>query len=271
MTMRAIKLCALIFMTLDHIASKFQEYIPEQLCELLRTFGRIAAPLFMFALVNGAKHTADPKKYMLRLYLSNLAIAVIFIPLECLEWAGSPPNIIGTFFLTLLYIELLENIRKKRCLKKDISVFLAVSTVPCFVDRIFTNMICGLIFDNTGDHGLVNSFRYFMRALLPDITITYYSLLFVIMGIAMYYCGNKYLQGGVVLAFSALCYICSTFFRSVITGFASFLDYHQTFMFLAIPFILLYNGEKGKGHKWLFYIYYPLHIIVLTVVRNLFF
>ena len=37
-------------------------------------------------------------------------------------------------------------------------------------------------------------------------------------------------------------------------------------MILALPFMLLYNGEKGKAHKSLFYVYYPLHRNLLSFV-----
>ena len=38
----------------------------------------------------------------------------------------------------------------------------------------------------------------------------------------------------------------------------------QWFSMAAIPFIALYNGRRGKHKmKYLFYIYYPLHLVVL--------
>lgn len=38
---------------------------------------------------------------------------------------------------------------------------------------------------------------------------------------------------------------------------------------LAIPVLYLYNGQKGKwnGMKWLFYVYYPVHLIILGLIR----
>ena len=49
----------------------------------------------------------------------------------------------------------------------------------------------------------------------------------------------------------------------------------QMAVVLAIPFLWLYNGERGKNSrvnkimKWFFYIYYPLHLLIIGLVRLL--
>ena len=45
----------------------------------------------------------------------------------------------------------------------------------------------------------------------------------------------------------------------------------QLFAALAIPLLKSYNGERGswKGMKWLFYIYYPAHLIICGIIRLL--
>jgi len=39
-------------------------------------------------------------------------------------------------------------------------------------------------------------------------------------------------------------------------------------MVLALPLILHYNGEKGPGWKWFFYIFYPAHTCFLFFLSN---
>ena len=43
----------------------------------------------------------------------------------------------------------------------------------------------------------------------------------------------------------------------------------QMFTFFTIPILKQYNGERGKwkGMKWLFYIYYPAHLVIIGIVR----
>lgn len=46
-------------------------------------------------------------------------------------------------------------------------------------------------------------------------------------------------------------------------------DTYYWCMIFALPFMMLYNGEKGKGSKYFFYLFYPLHIIALYLISNL--
>ncbi|NMB26798.1 MAG: conjugal transfer protein TraX [Tissierellia bacterium] len=46
----------------------------------------------------------------------------------------------------------------------------------------------------------------------------------------------------------------------------SFFPNPQWMMVFALPFILMYNGKKGKDIKYFFYIFYPLHIWVLYII-----
>ena len=44
----------------------------------------------------------------------------------------------------------------------------------------------------------------------------------------------------------------------------------QVFGILALPFLLLYNGEKGKINlKYLFYVFYPAHLFIILIILNL--
>ena len=43
----------------------------------------------------------------------------------------------------------------------------------------------------------------------------------------------------------------------------------QLFVIISYPLLKLYDGTKGKNKfmKWFFYIYYPLHLIIIGILR----
>ncbi len=47
------------------------------------------------------------------------------------------------------------------------------------------------------------------------------------------------------------------------------MGYYCTTGLSIIP-LLLYNGKKGKGLKWLFYVFYPGHLLILFVLKHYF-
>lgn len=60
----------------------------------------------------------------------------------------------------------------------------------------------------------------------------------------------------------------------IITGLGLIIDHLsllQLYSLFALPLLLMYNGQRGKNWKWFFYLYYPLHIIIInTLVLILF-
>lgn len=42
----------------------------------------------------------------------------------------------------------------------------------------------------------------------------------------------------------------------------------EIYSFLCVPAIACYNGERGKQNKYFFYIFYPLHLLLLYIVRG---
>ena len=61
--------------------------------------------------------------------------------------------------------------------------------------------------------------------------------------------------------------------KSSLTGGREPLFSQKELLVLAIPLLALYNGRRGKNPtvnrvmKWLFYIYYPLHLFILGLIQ----
>jgi hypothetical protein len=91
------------------------------------------------------------------------------------------------------------------------------------------------------------------RAFLPSPFSVEFTFLFILLAVCWYFMKTKPAK------ITALA-VCSLLFRSVHSPV-------QSLMILALPFLLLYNGKKGKaGLKYLFYIYYPAHQILFYLL-----
>lgn len=73
LSQEGLKLIACITMLIDHIGAIYFMGVTE-----LRIIGRISFPIYCFLLVEGGKHTRDPKKYGLRLLIGVLLAELPF-------------------------------------------------------------------------------------------------------------------------------------------------------------------------------------------------
>lgn len=286
LTSYQIKMLAVIFMTIDHFgAYGFEIPIFSEYNYQLRLIGRIAMPLFLFCLTDSIRYTRSKPKFLLRLYLC--AVGVNLFTSVTNYFFGDTigrfilANIIYTYLYVAIYAILLENILKaaktqdwKRGLLYVAGI--AATVIPYFLFRALASipfMDNGLTFEQKM---LV---RDLIESFIKDPWGVDYTLLFVLMGVLMYFAKNKYGKAAVLVVFSVLCYFGegimwsdNPFWQwiSMNTPCHAVLGRLQSKMILAVPIMLLYNGRKGKDSKWFFYWYYPLHRYVISIVQYLY-
>ncbi len=267
-----IKWIALIAMTIDHLAAYgFEIPIFDAHFYTFRIIGRIAAPLFFFALTESVKHTRSRKRFLMRLYFGAVGTG-LFVVITNLLFHDSvgrffQSNILCDYIYTALYIILIEQMIEGIKTKQWKGCLLAVVGV---LATGIPHAIVWFVYEFPyGKYGLfpetVWTIQDFAGSFVFSPLVAEYTILFVIMGILMYFAGNKYGKAAVLVLFSLFCYFGGNveFLRNSIIG--TVLGYPQYYMIFAVPFILLYNGEKGRGSKYFFYVYYPVHRYAISV------
>ena len=199
-----LKVIAIISMCIDHVgAVLFPQFL------ILRIIGRLAFPLFAFLLVEGFMHTADVKKYTIRIGLFALLSEIPFdLAFNHKLVDFSHQNIFFTLFLALL--------------------FMIVATK---IHRVSLRILLWLLILGAAFIGGVD-----------------YSFAGVLIIVVFYY--NYGYRRNQLIYFTILNL---AFWGMTVQAFAC----------MAVVPIWLYNGERGKKMKYFFYLFYPLHLLVI--------
>lgn len=255
MSHRTLKRIALITMIIDHIGA----FIPGAPI-WLRYIGRISAPIFFFCCAHSLEHTKDKRKFAIRLYLFSLLMIFGNVILDVIFGfrEGVPEdNIFLTLFVGVMAVLLYEKYKAG-----GIAIFCLYQVGAYF--------LCDWIYSINSIRG--NAWHYFLY-IIPGITWSAYEVeygvAFVLLFILMYYTkDNPMLLSALVITCSFCIYkvshrFLSPFFRTAV-GFWDM----QYLMIFCLPIILLYNGKKGKGSKYFYYLFYPLHLWAFYIVQQ---
>lgn len=99
----ALKVIALVSMTLDHIACYLMD--KSIAYDAMRTVGRMAFPIFAFLLVEGYTHTRSVRKYALSLFSFALVSDIPW-------WLLNHDNTHNVFFTLLLGLVAIEGVKQ---------------------------------------------------------------------------------------------------------------------------------------------------------------
>lgn len=211
--------------------------------EWLTCVGRIAFPIFAFMIVEGFFHTHNLRRYLLRLLIWAL---VSEIPFD-LMYASTPffpyhQNVLWTFLLSLLIISLIEKCRLR--LKPVLTVLISAGLAAAGFLIGYMTMV-----DYYGIGVLtVLTFYAFRRRTWTNRLLQFLCL----------YVLNVKLLGGY-------------YYEISVFGFTIEIVQQGLALFALIP-IWLYQGKQGfrsKAFQYFCYAFYPAHMLLLFVVREL--
>lgn len=299
MTSTALKIFALILMTIDHIGACFPG-TPIW----LRWIGRLSAPLFFFCAAEGFYHTHDKKLYLKRLYFMSLFMVIweSLISWSCRLAALNvhfSNNIFSSIFRVALIMYILEKTKNSISKRiKYLSLFALYLAVFSFILLSIGDPITSLGLREIPIIGDIDYILYTALGVSADG-----SHFLLAMGIIFYCCRKS--KKKLAISYSIYCVLYFLIFVFDIPprigiylqliGIPADIVYYlqvpfgligiplspfssgdfinsllyvnsQWMMIFALPFMLMYNGEKGKGYKHFFYVYYPLHLTVFNII-----
>ena len=224
-----LKIFGIVFMSIDH----FYLYVCSNIISIdgraFRIVGRIAAPLFLFAVTQAMHHSSNRKHYILRLYIYHIAICIVEHILSYITASQMSFNVIPEWLFTAIYIFLIDEIIKK----KNIIINIILLFIPLTLGM-------GMIITGFSD-------SWWTNMLLPNIFLVCYSPFFIILGISWYYIRTKKIQLLTLSLFSVFvfcgAYIASNCQSWVYTGL---FNYTQIWMILAAPLLRYMTEQEGK-------------------------
>lgn len=196
---------------------------------VLRLVGRLAFPIFAFLLVEGYGHTSDVKKYLIRLWVFALISEIPYdLAFDGVLYDPSHQNIFFTLGLALLGLWAMDRLS---------------DTDPVVGPLVFV-LLCVISLLLRTDYNIFGMATVFLfhRYRGEKIKALY--------GVALLHLAYGVMDSGLLNGAFVL--------RHMIQSAAA----------VSVLFIGLYNGEKGRSFKYVFYVFYPLHLTLLWLVAS---
>ena len=244
MSALALRILACVCMLLDHIGYSCPGW------HFLRYIGRLAFPIFVFLMVNGYLHTSSRLRYALRFGLFALISQIPFTLFCGYDSFFQRGNIFFTLLCALLMLWATDSLLKGK-LTRWFAFLPGLFATAVFFFNLFPSdyglktILLALTFRYLSKRKLLTVFASFLAIFLPQLVGYAQDLLRLLLGQNPVF----YLPDAWTLT--------------------------QAVSLLALIPIFLYNGKKGKqpGHlmtakalQWGFYLFYPLHMLLLYLI-----
>ncbi len=258
MTSFVIKIIAIISMLFDHSSD-----ILIGQTSILNVLGRIAFPLFAFQLVIGYSHTSNFKKYFLRL----LGFAII----SQIPYSIMSNIVVGSYFYLNIFFTLAFGILAMYILDFKLEdIYLLFNKFNLSATKTTSS--------NNVNHSL-NILLIISKLILISCILAIAQFfnfdyqawgIILILTIYLFYKPSKDIKNNLSFAFIYSLVCITRFIPYFSTLPLNWLIAEIMFTILPVIFMILYNGNKGKSLKYFFYLFYPLHLIILEILHYFF-
>lgn len=249
-----LKLLAVTLMFLDHI---HQMFAYQGAPIWLTMVGRLVFPIFLFTAAESFHYTHSKKDYLKRLLFASWGMTIFTFLLQRIvpnEHVVLMNNAFSTFFVAGLYMLFWDYFTdgvKSKSPKKIIKALLCC-LIP-LICALPVYLVAVLSFNENIPPSVIRLLAT-VALLVPNILTAEGGFTMVALGVAFYiFRKHRVLQ--ITILLSGAIYLTSG-------------DIQWMMCFAAIP-MALYNGEKGKGMKNFFYIFYPAHIGLLYILSSI--
>lgn len=227
-----LKIIAIIAMTIDHIADLLYPGMPNIfISNVMHIIGRLTAPIMFFFICEGYHYTKNVKNYISRLFIFALISHFAY----CFAF--------GINFIPFSTGDIFN--------QTSIMWTLAWAVVALHILH--------------GKNNLKEWQKWLLIILINLITFSSDFSSIAVMAILFMYDrrGNLKSQMISMMAWLGLYALISYLFVSKTYGLIAMTA------ILVYPLLKNYNGKRGKAKwlKWFFYLYYPLHLIIIGALR----
>lgn len=250
MTSFVIKLIAIIAMFIDHSAKMFGHVVywfpmvPNNLVQIMQVIGRLTFPIMAFFIAEGCRKTSSITKYMLRLFGFALIAQIPYM----LAFRFSGGIIGGDFVLAFLPdLAMAENQIFDGIGQLNILFTLGFGVLTIFVYEKTEHKILSYIF----------TLLIIVAAGIIRLEYSWLGILLIFVAYVPKARRWQLLGMAIILSYMYLVYYYP------FSGIWEWLG-----ALTALPLLYFYNGERGAKAKYLFYAFYPAHLLLLVALRE---
>jgi len=228
-TMLIDHLGAFVLLSMIHSGYRYSDFDIIKCYDIFRDIGRVAIPIFIFLMIQGLYHTSDVKKYIGRMAIFALISEIPFN-------LARTSNIIeigscNVFFTLTLGLVAIASIRYYTC----------------------------------RDKGPFGKGVVIIAMVLSAIIVTLIGADYGIFGVMAAIVGYVFMYEVKLPSFRSKCLLSIIGITAILIS----MDSSENYAIFAILPVVLYNGKRGFKLKYFFYLFYPIHLIVLFMVRTL--